>query len=137
MTSTMKQLSQTSQKLHGKTSLLICGIPQPHLDKIIEFCQTNFPKIPFGIARGEHLTMSLSAIFKQLNPQPEELLAPMPPSIVFSGFTTTQIHQFIDQYKKIGIPSPLWGSRTITTDFWTLRQLLSNYVEEYQQMKKN
>lgn len=135
--STMEKLSkQKTQKGHGSPGILLCGLPKEELTTILNFCQTEFATIPVGIAKHDLLDKNLLEIFKNLEASFPETEEKMPPAIIFSGFSPASINRFIDQYRQLKIPSPLWGSRTLSTDFWTLRQLLKNYLFEYQSMQK-
>jgi hypothetical protein len=56
--------------------------------------------------------------------------------IIFDGLDKSEISEFIEGYKKLGLPSPIFAMVTEHSINWKLKDLLEHLVEEREEFKK-
>ncbi len=56
--------------------------------------------------------------------------------IIFDGFDNKEISKFIEEFKKLGLTSPIFAMITKHSIKWKLKYLIEHLVEEREEFKK-
>ena len=128
-----ESLGNESQ-IYGDSAILICGCPVSHRATIIEMMdKKGFADIPLVFACTTDLESSIAEVFAKPSGTIDSE-SRMPLAVIFSGITSQRLSQFMDAYKTLQFPIPLWGSRMPQTEDWTLRRLIQTYQAEFKAM---
>ncbi len=136
---TFKPVGRSDNRLYGPRKVLAFGLaPDAHtlLASALKESET-FRELPVTCPAPDDTGLTLEELFTredQKNAVDSSLTAPF---VIMAGLLEHELHAFMDLYKNLALPRPVWATLTPISATWALEDLLAELTREHQAMQGN
>lgn len=127
---------ENETRLDEQYCVLVVGYTNEELNILIPFIESsNIPE--YLIIPKEKFGLSVETLLQGTEEVKEFDGAIVPKALIMSGFTQKEIHNFVQNYKSLSLPMPLFAVVTPTSKKWKLGKLLKELALERAKMSKS
>lgn len=135
---TFKKVGESDESMYGPRAILVCGFSPPDRKKVIQLLSTiQLADVPVIFATDANTEAPLSDLLALPNQSGRDADCDTDRAVVLSGMTERELQQILSNYKRAGLPRPLWATLTPFSENWTLSTLLEELKKERTAIEKN
>ena len=126
-----KVVGESKKRMYGPRGLLICGFSAEERVAVMDLlAKKTFGQMPVIFSTD----LDKQSLVKDLLAKSPCSGADQPcfleRAIIMSGVTEQELHYIMAEYKKAGLPKPLWATLTPTSENWTIEALVAELASE-------
>ena len=136
---TFKPVGRSDNRLYGPRKILAYGLPlDAHnlLTSALKESET-FRDLPVTCPSPDDTGLTLEALFTREDQSSAEETSLTAPFVIMAGLLEHELHAFMDLYRNLALPRPIWATLTPVSATWTLEDLLAELTREHQAMQGN
>jgi hypothetical protein len=135
---TFKKVGKTDNRLYGPRKILVHGLAYPKRQLLQAALKHSdiFSDLPMICPEETDTLLTLEELFDR-NGQTvltaDSSLAT--PFVIMAGLLEHELHSFMQFYKTLSLPRPVWATLTPTSATWSLKDLLEELTLEHQALQ--
>jgi hypothetical protein len=135
---TFKKVEKTNNRLYGPRKVLVHGLAYPKRQLLRDALKHSdvFSDLPMICPEESDTSLTLEELFDrdgQAGLTAESSLAT--PFVIMAGLLEHELHSFMQFYKTLPLPRPVWATLTPTSATWSLKDLLKELTMEHQALQ--
>lgn len=132
-----EKIGESSENLYGPRAILVCGFIPSQQKKMMNFLKNlQITDVSLIFATDEDAEINLGQLMAYPNNSGLNENSSIDRAVVLSGVSEMELQQILSNYKKTGLPRPLWATLTPFSENWTLANLLEELNKERMEMEK-
>lgn len=131
------RIDKSEKRMYGPRGLLVCGYPEAERDLFLDFIdKINMTDIPVIFAVNEDVEKNLGGLFNHEHRAGIAGPSELPRAVIMSGLSQNELHNLMGAYREAGFVRQIRASLTLTSESWTLKELLVQLLAEARAMQK-
>jgi len=134
---TFRKVGESEKPMYGPRAILVCGFApseQKTLTTVLDAIQLK--DIPVIFATDADTETCLCELLTLPDQTGRDMDCDIERAVVLSGVTEKELQLIINNYRGLGLPSPLWATLTPFSENWALSALLEELNNERIAMEK-
>ncbi|WP_462324649.1 DUF3783 domain-containing protein [Desulfoplanes sp.] len=136
---TFKPVGKSDNRLYGPRKILAYGLSPDTRQTLASALAGSeaFRDVPMVCPQKSDTGLTLEELFTledQATPDGSSLVSPF---MIMAGLLEHELHAFMDMYRALSLPRPIWATLTPTSATWTLEDLLAELTREHQAMQNS
>ena len=133
---TFRPLGDTDSRLHGATTLLVCGYTAADKKVLRDLLGVaGLSGLPLVFVSDATADKTISEIAAQDNGTGEDETSTLHRAIVMSGLAEKELHSVMKAHRESSLPQPIWAVVTPVSENWRLRKLLDELALERESLR--
>jgi len=130
-----KQVGESKKRLYGPHCLLVCGYAKEEREAIKRFfAEKTFNQIPVVLSTESDREVLVKTLIARNHLSGADQSCTLDRAIIMSGVTEQELHYIMAEYKKTGLPRPMWATLTPTSENWSISALVAELASERRAM---
>ena len=130
-----KVVGESKKRMYGPRGLLVCGFSAEERAAVRTFFEKKtFGQVPLVFSTDPDRLSLVKELLAKNHCSGADQPCFLERAIIMSGITEQELHYIMSEYKKTGLPKPLWATLTPTSENWTIEALVAELASERRHM---
>ena len=130
-----KVVGESKKRMYGPRGLLVCGFSTEERAAVKALvAEKTFGQMPVIFSTDPERQFLVKDLLRKSPCSGADQPCFLERAIIMSGVTEQELHYVMSEYKKAGLPKPLWATLTPTSENWTIEALVAELASERRQM---
>ncbi|RJP94658.1 MAG: DUF3783 domain-containing protein [Desulfobacteraceae bacterium] len=131
----LKVVGESKKRMYGPRGLIVCGFSSEERTAVKNlFESTTFNQVPVVFSTDSDRQVQVKDLLARNHHSGADQSCSLECAIIMSGVTEQELHFIMAEYKKTGLPKPLWATLTPTSENWTIEALITELASEHRQI---